>query len=138
MIWKKDISIEKLNSSNKHTMMEAIGIVYIEVGDDFITAKMPVDKRTHNPVGLLHGGASAALSETLGSIASYLVEDDSAPVGVEINANHLKGETEGYVYGTVRPLKIGRTIHVWETKITNEKNELVCVSRLTVFIKKKK
>ena len=136
MIWKKNATLEQLNSANKHTMMEAIGIVYTEIGEDYITAKMPVDKRTHNPVGLLHGGASASLSETLGSIASYLIEDASTPVGLEINANHMRSETAGYVYGTVRPIKLGKTIHVWETKITNEKNELVCISRLTVFIKK--
>lgn len=116
--------------------MSHLGIEYTDIGPDFISAKMPVDDRTRQPFGLLHGGASAALIETLGSVASSLCIDLSAqvPVGVEINANHLRSVTEGFVYGTARALHLGRRTHVWDVTITNESGKRVCVGRLTVMI----
>lgn len=109
---------------------------FIEAGDDYLIAKMPVDHRTHQPAGLLHGGASVALAESLGSIASALclTSPSTMPVGVEINANHLKSATAGFVFGKVSPLKLGKKIHVWNIEITNPQKDLICVSRLTVMI----
>lgn len=139
-MWKVKPSLEVLNQLVPNTMMEAIGIEFTEVGDDFIKATMPVDKRTKQPMGLLHGGASVALAESLGSVAAFLVSDDpmnASVVGVEINANHLKSAKNGFVTGTVTPIKIGGTIQVWQINITNENNELVCSSRLTTMSRKK-
>ena len=117
-------------------MGDHIGIEVTELGDDFIKARMPVDHRTKQPYGLLHGGASAVLAETLGSIGSALVVDHSKfyCVGIEINANHIRSAKEGFVTGITTPLHLGRQIHVWEIKIYNEENKLVCVSRLTVAV----
>ena len=121
-------------------MVEHLGIEFIEVGRDFITAKMPVDHRTVQPMGLLHGGASMALAETLGSVASSLVVDMNkyACVGLEINANHIKSATEGFVTGKATPIHLGRKTHVWDIKIKNGNDQLICVSRLTVAIIEKK
>jgi len=119
------------------TMIDVLGIEFIDVQPDFIKAKMPVDSRTKQPYGLLHGGASVVLAETLGSIASSLaVADPSSQrgVGVEINANHMKSVKEGFVIGTCTALKIGKTLHVYDIKIHDESGDLVCVSRLTVAI----
>ncbi len=120
-------------------MVEHLGIVYTELGPDFITAKMPVDYRTHQPLGLLHGGASVTLAETLGSVAATFSVDREKYfcVGLEINANHIKSIREGWVYGTAKPAHIGRTTHVWEIKIKNDSDELVCISRLTLAVIKK-
>lgn len=136
-IWKQSFTLENLNAISQRTLIENLGIEFIEFGDDFITAKMPVDDRTVQPMRLLHGGASAALAETLGSIASVLcleVGSASMPVGVELNANHLRSATKGFVYGTVRPFRVGRTLHVWGIEITDESGKLICVSRLTIAI----
>lgn len=114
-----------------------MGIEFVEKGEDFLRAKMPVDHRTKQPFGLLHGGASVVLAETLGSIASVLCLDEpmkQKAVGLEINANHLRAVTEGWVYGTARAIHIGRRTHVWDIQITDENQKLVCVSRLTVAI----
>lgn len=121
-------------------MCEVLDMKFTEIGDDFLKATMPVDKRTKQPAGLLHGGASVALAESLGSIASALClkSQDKMPVGIEINANHLKSATSGLVTGTCRPIRVGQTMHVWNIEIHNEKMELVCVSRLTVMIVDKK
>lgn len=140
-IWYREAPIlEYLNAMGKDTMAECLGMKLIEVGPDFLCAKMPVDKRTHQPYGLLHGGASAALAETLGSVASAccINPDKQLCVGIEINCNHVKGVSEGWVYGTVCPLHIGASTHVWEIKIRDEKQRLICVSRLTVSILKKR
>lgn len=128
-----------LNQSSKNTMVEHLGIEYTEVGPDFITAKMPVDYRTHQPLGFLHGGASAALAETLGSIAANMVidQDKYYCVGLEINANHIRRIRKGWVTGTARPVHIGKSTQVWEIKIINEKQQLVCISRLTLAVIKK-
>jgi 1,4-dihydroxy-2-naphthoyl-CoA hydrolase len=140
-IWhKKDLSLDDLAGLGKHTMGEHIGIRFSEVGDNYIKATMPVDHRTHQPYGLLHGGASVALAETLGSVGAAMVIDTEKfiCVGQEINANHIRGVREGLVTGITTPLHIGRTSHVWEIKIFDEKERLVCVSRITVAILVKK
>jgi 1,4-dihydroxy-2-naphthoyl-CoA hydrolase len=135
------ISLELLNKMSETNMVGHLGIEFTEVAPDYICAKMPVDSRTKQPMGLLHGGASVALAESLGSIASFLSLEDpdkQAAVGVEINANHLKSAREGYVYAKCTPLKVGRTMHVWDIKITNETGDLVCVCRLTTAVIAKK
>lgn len=133
------MTIEQLQSLGHQTMGAYLGMEFTEIGDDFLKARMPVDDRTRQPYGLLHGGASAALAETLGSVASAYVIDRSKYicVGLEINANHVRGAREGYVYGTVTPLHIGKSTHVWDIRIVDERGKLVCVSRLTVAILKK-
>jgi len=136
-IWfKNDLSINDLLHFGKGTMGEHIGIEWVELGDDYLKARMPVDDRTRQPYGLLHGGASVALAETLGSVAASLVIDHTKYycVGIEINANHVRGVREGYVTGTTTPLHIGSATHVWDIRITNEKQQLICISRLTVAI----
>jgi 1,4-dihydroxy-2-naphthoyl-CoA hydrolase len=137
MIWfDKALTVEKLKPLGPNTMAAHIGIEWVEVGENFIKAKMPVDQRTNQPYGLLHGGASCVLAETLGSVASAMVIDHSKfyCVGLEINANHVRGAREGYVTGVASPLHLGNTTHVWDIKIYDEKEKLVCVSRLTVAI----
>jgi 1,4-dihydroxy-2-naphthoyl-CoA hydrolase len=137
MIWfDKELNVEKLKPIGSNTMATYIGIEWVEVGQNFIKAKMPVDRRTNQPYGLLHGGASCVLAETLGSVASAMVIDHSKfyCVGLEINANHIRGVRDGYVTGIALPLHLGNTTHVWDIKIYDEKEKLVCVSRLTVAI----
>jgi 1,4-dihydroxy-2-naphthoyl-CoA hydrolase len=141
MIWyNKNIRIEDLHPLGKGTMGEYIGIEWVEIGADFLKAKMPVDHRTIQPYGLLHGGASVTLAETIGSVASALVVDKEKLycVGLEINANHIRSAREGFVIGTAMPLHLGKTTHVWEIKIKDEQDKLICVSRLTVAIIPKK
>ena len=131
------ISLDTVQSFSKNTIASHLGIEFTEIGADYIVAKMPVDHRTHQPFGILHGGASVVLAETLGSIASFLClkdPDNQHAVGLEINANHLRSAKEGFVYGKVTPIHVGRTTHIWDIKITNEENKLVCISRLTVAI----
>ncbi len=140
MIWfDKELSIEKLKPLGPNTMAAHLGIEWVEVGENFIKAKMPVDHRTIQPYGLLHGGASCALAETIGSVASAMVIDHSKfyCVGLEINANHIRGVREGFVSGIAMPLHLGNSTHVWDIKIYDEKEKLVCVSRLTVVILKR-
>ncbi|WP_138477871.1 hotdog fold thioesterase [Dyadobacter bucti] len=136
-MFTKSASLDALHSLSQHTISHHLGIEFTEVGTDFVTARMPVDSRTHQPFGILHGGASVVLAETLGSIASFLCLKDPEKqhaVGLEINANHLRPVKEGYVYGTVKPIHVGRSTHIWDIRITNEENKLVCISRLTVAI----
>jgi 1,4-dihydroxy-2-naphthoyl-CoA hydrolase len=135
-IFRKDITLDALNSLSKNTMAEQIGIEFTRIGDDFLEATMPVDKRTHQPFGLLHGGASVALAETMGSVAATCCVDMSKQfcVGLEINANHLKGVKAGWVKGITRPIHIGKKTQVWEIRIHNEKEELVCISRITMAV----
>ena len=118
------------------TMIDHLDIEVVEIGDDFLKARMPVDHRTAQPQGRLHGGASCVLAETVGSVAANLVIDSSAylAVGLEINANHIRPVKDGYVYGTARPDSIGRTTHVWTIRITDEADRLVCISRLTMAV----
>ena len=136
-MFNTSISLDTLNSWGHGNMIEVLGIEFIDVQPDFIKAKMPVDSRTTQPYGLLHGGTSVVLAETLGSIASSLAVADPTKqrgVGVEINANHTKSVKEGFVIGTCTALKIGKTLHVYDIKIHDESGNLVCVSRLTVAI----
>lgn len=135
-IWKQPVTLDQFNALNRDTMMQAIGIVFTEVGDDFLRATMPVDARTHQPYGLLHGGASVALAETLGSAAGMMLVDPAREivVGIEINANHVRGVKSGTVSGTARPLHLGRSTQVWEIRIEDEARRLVCISRLTLAV----
>ena len=137
---EKKEKLQRINDSIQNTMTSAIGIEITDIGDDFISGKMPVDERTVQPFGLLHGGASAALAETLGSIAGGIkvYSNNETVVGIEINANHLKSAREGWVYGKATPIRIGKKIQVWDIRITNESDEMVCVSRLTLAVIPKK
>ena len=138
--FKPGITIESLNKLSAHSLVDHLGIVYTALGDDTIEATMPVDHRTHQPFGLLHGGASVALAETLGSVAAMCCLDTNLqyPVGLDINANHIKAVRDGFVIGAVKPIHVGKKTHVWEIKIMTEKNELVCISRITMAIIDKK
>jgi 1,4-dihydroxy-2-naphthoyl-CoA hydrolase len=135
-IWKQSGSLDQINASSRNTMVSTLDIRVVEVGDDFLRGTMPVDERTRQPFGLLHGGASVALAETLGSLAGNLCLDASkeVAVGLDINANHIRAATSGIVTGTARPLHIGRTTQVWEIRIEDEKQRLVCISRLTLAV----
>ncbi len=129
------LTLAQLNELNRGNMGETLGIQFTAVGEKFLEATMPVDARTKQPMGLLHGGASVALAETLGSIASATVVGGKAMiVGLEINANHLKAKREGLVTGRVEPIHVGRRTHVWDVRIRDEAGALVCVSRLTVAV----
>lgn len=135
-IWKTPVDIKFLNEQSKQSMAGHVGIELTEVGDDFVKARMPVDHRTTQPFGILHGGASVVLAESLGSVAGTLCINltEEAVVGLEINANHIRSVKSGFVEGTARPLHIGRNTQVWEIKITNEEGKLVCVSRITLAV----
>jgi len=135
-IWSVQAALENLNNVSRNTMVEHIGIEFLEIGDDYIKARMPVDHRTVQPMGLLHGGASVALAETLGSVAAYLCVDVSKKmcVGLDINANHIRSVTSGFVYGVVRPIHIGGSTQVWEIRIADEQDKLVCISRITMAV----
>lgn len=136
-IWfNPDIKVEDLFPIGRETMATYLGIEWAGIGENYLKARMPVDHRTRQPYGLLHGGASCVLAETIGSVASALVVDMSqySCVGMEINANHLRSAREGWVIGTARPLHLGRNSHVWDIKIHDEQDQLICVSRLTVAI----
>jgi len=140
-IWHAaSITVPELQSLGDNTMGAHIGIEFTEIGENYLKAKMPVDHRTVQPYGILHGGASAVLAETLGSVASSLMIDRAQQycVGLEINANHIRSARSGFVYGTVTPLHLGRSTHVWDIKILDEQDKLVCVSRLTVAILQQK
>jgi 1,4-dihydroxy-2-naphthoyl-CoA hydrolase len=136
MWFHKDLSLQQLHELGKGSMSEHVGIEWTEIGPDYLKARMPVDARTRQPYGLLHGGASAVLAETIGSVASAMVVDHTKfyCVGLEINANHIRSAREGFVTGTVTPLHIGRQTHVWDIRIHNEEGKLICVSRLTVAV----
>lgn len=136
-IWKYRADLLALNQLISKSMPGHLGIEIVEIGDDYLKATMPVDHRTHQPLGLLHGGASAALSETLGSIASMMTISDptqQSAVGVEINANHLRSAREGVVYAVTKPIKIGKRLQVWNTDIYDHHEQLLCTSRLTTMI----
>jgi 1,4-dihydroxy-2-naphthoyl-CoA hydrolase len=139
MIWFSEFSPEQLNDRPKNHMGAFLDIKFTQVDDDTLTATMPVDERTHQPAGILHGGASVVLAETLGSVASYMCIDPEKyqAVGLEINANHLRPVKSGLVTGICKPLHIGAKTHVWEIKIYNDKGKMNCISRLTVAVIKK-
>jgi 1,4-dihydroxy-2-naphthoyl-CoA hydrolase len=135
-IWFKPFSLDDLNAYQQQTLVSHLGIRYTELGDDFLSATMPVDQRTKQPAGILHGGASVALAETLGSTGANLVvdRDKQLCVGLEINANHLRAMREGEVKGTARPLHLGGTTQVWEIRICDDQDRLVCISRITMAV----
>lgn len=136
-IWQRKVTdVEELNVLSKQTLAQFLDMKFIKIGDDYLTMQMPVNDKTHQPYGLLHGGASAALAETVGSVASSLCIDTDKKifVGIEINCNHIRGVRQGMVYATARPLHVGLTTHVWDIRILNEREKLICVSRLTVAI----
>jgi 1,4-dihydroxy-2-naphthoyl-CoA hydrolase len=139
-IWFAPATIEDLNALSKKSMVEYLAIEFTEIKENSITARMPVDHRTQQPDGLLHGGASVALAETLGSIAANLCIDREKKicVGLEINANHVRSARSGYVYGTTKPIHIGASTQVWEIRITDEKDALICITRLTMAVISKK
>jgi 1,4-dihydroxy-2-naphthoyl-CoA hydrolase len=134
-IWKKQFTKDAVNAGSIN-MVKLLGIEFTEFGDDYVVGKMPVDERTMQPFGLLHGGASVVLAETLGSMAGYLCLEDprKAVVGLEINANHLKGARGGYVYGKAYPVHLGSKTQVWSIDITDEKGTKICISRLTLAV----
>lgn len=136
MAFRNPVDIDALNARARGSMVENLGIVVTEAGDDWLRGTMPVDARTRQPYGLLHGGASVALAETLGSMAGGLCVDMTreAVVGLEINANHLRAVREGTVTGTARALHVGRSTHVWEIRIENEAGKPVCISRITLAV----
>jgi 1,4-dihydroxy-2-naphthoyl-CoA hydrolase len=135
-LWKQEISLDRINAMFGNTLGEALGIRVSEVGDDYVRGTLPVDARTHQPYGLLHGGASVALAETLGSLAAMLTLDPAveAAVGLDINANHVRGVKSGSVTGTARALHLGRSTQVWEIRIEDDRQKLVCISRLTMAV----
>ncbi|MFO1280319.1 MAG: hotdog fold thioesterase [Burkholderiaceae bacterium] len=134
-LWKQALSIDVLNAVHVGTTVAHLGIEFLEVGDDFIRARVPVDARTRQPYGLLHGGVSVVLAETLGSCgAAFSCPEDYRAVGLDINANHLRGATSGWVTGVARPVHIGRTTQVWQIDLSNDAGELTCVSRITMAV----
>ena len=134
-IWTKPISVESITALSAGCAVSHLGIEFLEVGDDFIRGRVPVDARTRQPYGLLHGGVSVALAETLGSVAAgHVVAEGHMVVGLDINANHLKSARSGWVTGIARPVHIGRSTQVWHIEMHNDDGELTCVSRLTVAV----
>ena len=136
-IWKQEFTLEGLNALNTNTLSSVLEMEFTEVGDDYLIAKMPVTDKHKQPMGLLHGGATAALAETIGSVASVLCIEEmgQSAVGVELNINHLSSATQGDVYATVRPIKVGRTIHVWDISIVHDSGKPLSASRLTTMVK---
>ena len=136
MLWYKNYTIDDLQKFIPNTILEHIGIEITELTDNSLSGKMPVDRRTIQPAGILHGGSSVVLAESLGSIASVLVinQEKQICVGLEINANHVRPVSKGFVYGTATPIHIGGKTHIWEIKIVNEQGKLVCISRLTMAL----
>lgn len=134
-----DISSEELFRTHRHTLIESLGIEFLPMTDGYLRATMPVDERTIQPMGLLHGGSSVALAETLGSVCTYYLIDRERQysVGLAINANHIRPAKSGVVTGVAKPIHLGRTTHIWEINITNDMGKLVCVSRLTMAIRDK-
>ena len=135
-VFRKPVCLEQLNALSRNTLIDHLGIVFTAVGEDWLQATMPVDERTRQPYGLLHGGASVVLAETLGSSAGNLCVDtrEQVCVGLEINANHLRAVRSGVVTGTARAVHVGRTTQVWEIRIENAQGKPVCLSRLTLAV----
>jgi 1,4-dihydroxy-2-naphthoyl-CoA hydrolase len=135
-LWKQQATLDLVNGWSPNTMIAATGIRFTDIGDDYLRGTMPVAAHTQQPYGLLHGGASVTLAETLGSAAAMLCvdPDKEIAVGLDINANHLRGVSKGIVTGTARPIHVGRTTQVWEIRIEDEQQRLICIARLTVAI----
>jgi 1,4-dihydroxy-2-naphthoyl-CoA hydrolase len=137
-IWQRHFDLDILNATSKNTLVDHLNIVYTEFTNNSLTATMPVNSNTHQPLGLLHGGASVVLAETLGSIAAnFCVPEGHFCLGMEINANHLKSVRSGVVTGVAKPIHIGRNTQLWEIKIVDQAQNLVCISRLTMMVKQK-
>lgn len=136
MIWPREYQVEDLNNRPKGHIGEVLGIEFLEIGDDFISARMPVNEKTHQPYGILHGGASVVLAETLGSVASNLIVNSEKyiAVGLEVNANHLRPVKSGFVKGICKPIHIGGKTHVWDIRLYDDRGKMNCISRLTVAI----
>ncbi len=139
-IWAKQSSVEQLNEICKGTIHDPLGIEFTKIESRSLSGRMPVDRRTKQPFGVLHGGASVVLAESLGSMASYLLLPDgkAGALGIEINANHVKAVRSGWVHGEATPIHVGQTLHVWEIKLTDESGALVCICRLTVIVREPK
>lgn len=138
-IWKTAINLDELNKMSRNTLVEHLNIIYCDITDNSLSATMPVCSFTHQPMKILHGGASVVLAETIGSVAAnYCVSHDYYCVGLDINANHIRTVREGVVMGTATPIHIGVTTQVWQINITDERKRLVCSSRLTMAVRKKK
>lgn len=135
-IWKTDFNIEKLNERGKNTMSQYLGIEFIEIGDNYLSARMPVDHRTKQPAGIMHGGASCVLAETVGSTAANCCVDHDQfyCVGLDINTNHIRAMREGSVFAIAKPFHLGKTTQVWGIDIKNEEDQLVSVTRLTMAV----
>ncbi len=134
-LWKQPITVQTLTDIHKDTAVERLGIEFLEVGDDHIRARVPVDTRTRQPYGILHGGVSVVLAETLGSCgAAFAAPEGHRAVGLDINANHLRATTAGWVTGTARPVHVGRTTQVWQIDLQDEHGRLTCVSRITMAV----
>lgn len=134
-IWKLPITLEQLNTHSQGCAVSHLGIEFTEIGDDYLCARVPVDERTKQPFGLLHGGVSVVLAETLGSIgAACVCTPGHRAVGLDINANHLRAVTSGWVTGTARPVHIGKTTQVWQIDMVNDAGDMTCVSRITMAI----
>lgn len=136
MIWSRDYTVEELNGRPKRHIGELIGIEFTEITEDSISARMPVNEKTHQPYGILHGGASVVLAESLGSVASNMIVDSNKYIGVglEVNANHLRPVKSGFVTGICKPIHIGGKTHVWDIRLYDDRGKMNCISRLTVAI----
>lgn len=134
-LFRKDLTVEALNQMHRDTACERLGIEITEIGPDYLRGRMPVDARTKQPAGILHGGASVALAETLGSVSAWLcLEPGHTGVGLDINANHIRATSQGWVTGITRPVHIGRSTHVWAIELTDDQGRLTCVSRITMAV----
>jgi uncharacterized protein (TIGR00369 family) len=134
-IWKQDISLPALTAASANTAVSHLGIEFVEVGDDFLVAQVPVNRQTCQPYGLLHGGVSVVLAETLGSIgAAFCVPEGTRVVGLDVNANHLRGVSQGWVTATARPVHIGRSTQVWHIDLRDDQDRMVCIARLTMTV----
>lgn len=135
-IWTRDTTIEQLNGGSRGTVLEMMGIAYTEIGEDYLCATMPVNENTRQPYGILHGGSSVVLAESLGSVCGFLCvrEPNQYVVGLDINANHIRSKRDGVVTGTSRPYHIGGRTQCWDIRIEDEQNRLICISRLTLAV----
>jgi 1,4-dihydroxy-2-naphthoyl-CoA hydrolase len=140
MIWKQKIDLESLNARGKNTMVEYVGIEITEIGDNYLIAKMPVDHRTNQPLGIMHGGASCVLAESIGSIAANMAVDQTLNycVGLSINTSHIRSVREGFVFAKAEPVHLGKTTQVWDIKIQNDAEQVVSVTRLTMAVLSRK
>ncbi len=139
MIWKRPVTVEEINRRCKNSLIDHLGIEFTEIGDRHLTARMPVDRRTSQPMQIVHGGATAALAETVASAAAnYCVEEHQLCVGLDLNINHIRMVSSGFVTAVTQPLHLGKSTQVWEIKITNEMGQLVSAARLTISVIEKK